>query len=680
MFQRIVACLLIFVQSYLIVNYSKQPVIPLLASLIAIVGIVPRIRIPFNRIAWNITVFALVPIFIVRGFLVPAHSQFPWYIPCEVMVPLAEAFLVLQVLEILRKRPGDILPIHFVLYTLLTVMFSFCRATGLVDGNTLFWGAVFTATLVGLLLQASRNQAFHQPDDMRVLKLIESRNPRKFPTLGRWLLLLGSFAGVTFGTWYFEGVLSRNVEYFKFFVASNAPIQRDESGSLNYIQIARLDSIKKSQLANSDAVALTAWCDNMPGYLRGRVFDTYQKNQWFHSNEAGEPQTIPARLTPAKSTAAYPDKMKLRSAQQQVFSISDQQQSPWKSVTVRNDVSRGQVFFTPLGADYIQGGVMTTVQLDSHQVIYRGFLNRTYTSYINRETNEEPEPPEARSELLKIPTDIEPGVLDVARQIFAGRATDAQKISAVERYFASNYSYSLREFKIPRRRDHLSYFVLEKPAAHCEFFASAAVVMLRTEGIPTRYATGYVMNEYSDEASCWLARNRNAHAWCEAYDRDRQRWVIVEATSGIEANRDIWDTSFRNNENQISEAEMAKNIQGVNTSNSFFDWEKIQEILDAAGNAIQIAISLILMALLAAFLAYRRYITWKRNRQGGYDPRFEKESAALRKLEKRLKRLGIIRSDSETLHQFAQRIQALDEEWSGEAASSFLQYAHIRYS
>ena len=50
----------------------------------------------------------------------------------------------------------------------------------------------------------------------------------------------------------------------------------------------------------------------------------------------------------------------------------------------------------------------------------------------------------------------------------------------------------------PPQADPLAYFLFQKRAGHCEYFAAAMTVMLRTLGIPARYINGFLPGEYND--------------------------------------------------------------------------------------------------------------------------------------------------------------------------------------
>ena len=81
-----------------------------------------------------------------------------------------------------------------------------------------------------------------------------------------------------------------------------------------------------------------------------------------------------------------------------------------------------------------------------------------------------------------------------------------------------------------RPSDPVKYFLTEHRRAHCELFASATALILRSAGVPTRYVTGVICNERHPSGKYYIARYGNAHAWVEAFDRQNKRWVVVDTT------------------------------------------------------------------------------------------------------------------------------------------------------
>jgi protein-glutamine gamma-glutamyltransferase len=59
--------------------------------------------------------------------------------------------------------------------------------------------------------------------------------------------------------------------------------------------------------------------------------------------------------------------------------------------------------------------------------------------------------------------------------------------------------------------------VTRNPRGHCEYFASALALMLRSQKIPARVVIGYHGGDWIPSASNYDVRQLHAHAWVEAY-------------------------------------------------------------------------------------------------------------------------------------------------------------------
>ncbi len=73
-------------------------------------------------------------------------------------------------------------------------------------------------------------------------------------------------------------------------------------------------------------------------------------------------------------------------------------------------------------------------------------------------------------------------------------------------------------------------FLERSHAGHCEYFASAAALMLRARGVPARIANGYRLGPWSPEGGYWLVTQDQAHSWVEYYDRKRAAWRVLDPT------------------------------------------------------------------------------------------------------------------------------------------------------
>jgi len=133
-----------------------------------------------------------------------------------------------------------------------------------------------------------------------------------------------------------------------------------------------------------------------------------------------------------------------------------------------------------------------------------------------------------RANYLKIPDEIPSEVKLLALKIGGGFVDPREQVRAVEKYLMETHAYSLTTK--PGAGDPTASFLLdENKAAHCEYFASAAAMLLRSLGIPTRYVIGYYVHERDGDAT--IVRMRDAHAWCESWI-DGVGWISVDATPG----------------------------------------------------------------------------------------------------------------------------------------------------
>ena len=86
----------------------------------------------------------------------------------------------------------------------------------------------------------------------------------------------------------------------------------------------------------------------------------------------------------------------------------------------------------------------------------------------------------------------------------------------MEKYLKTHYGYTLQLLRTPVK-DPLANFLFERRQGHCEYFASAMTVMLRSLGIPARVVNGFRSDEFNDVTGNYVVRAQDAHAWVEAY-------------------------------------------------------------------------------------------------------------------------------------------------------------------
>ena len=90
----------------------------------------------------------------------------------------------------------------------------------------------------------------------------------------------------------------------------------------------------------------------------------------------------------------------------------------------------------------------------------------------------------------------------------------------LEDYLANgpDFQYTL-SITAPKDRnlDPIADFLLNKKTGHCQYYASALAMLLRSLGIPTRLVVGFRPGEYNEIGDYFLVQQNHAHVWVEAY-------------------------------------------------------------------------------------------------------------------------------------------------------------------
>lgn len=103
-----------------------------------------------------------------------------------------------------------------------------------------------------------------------------------------------------------------------------------------------------------------------------------------------------------------------------------------------------------------------------------------------------------------------------------------QWVDAIEEYVKNSADYDTKPGKMPASaEDFAIWFLEENDKGYCVHFATAAVVLLRTAGIPARYVEGYTVQTVAGETT--IVRDKMAHAWVEYYVNG-VGWVILDPT------------------------------------------------------------------------------------------------------------------------------------------------------
>lgn len=459
-----------------------------------------------------------------------------------------------------------------------------------------------------------------------------------------------------------------------------------------YVSGNRIGDIQTSLLNDPAGLALRGYCASEPGYLRGNVFDDYTDGRWSTqrrwqlADESGRSTTYRSRLVRRLFKAKVPLSENANPVRDRFpLDLFNRTQDPLGpsivgTIEIYGQPDRGPQTFFPATSVWIEAKA-DKIGVTPHGLIDRGIEpNQPWVVGVGAEPISEPLTSAERGLMLWVDPRIRPAIEAAARSAIRTRPTrdrrfldrrtggersvngadvaettlgvDAKAIG-VANYFQTRFTYTLRTELPPPDIDPLVHFITTEHPAHCEYFASAAALMLRTLDIPTRYVTGYVMDEMSDSQDYYLARNRDAHAWVEYYDESKRQWKPLETTPGR-----IFQTieSGSTTESNLNGLAGRDEFESVSSSwlrgfVGYFTSLRVTDTLSVMFQFLQIPV----LVLLTGWL-------WWRSRAEETDAESQQLIAQRRKMDRRLKRWGWVRRATETLHQFAARLEEASPE------------------
>lgn len=107
------------------------------------------------------------------------------------------------------------------------------------------------------------------------------------------------------------------------------------------------------------------------------------------------------------------------------------------------------------------------------------------------------------------------------------------KVEKLHNWYYQNFKYSL-ELGYNGKPKTIKDFLTHARQGHCEYFASTSTMILRYLGIPTRYATGFLVQEKheEEELGMYWVRQRDSHAWSVYWDG--KGWQSIDNTPPME--------------------------------------------------------------------------------------------------------------------------------------------------
>lgn len=174
-------------------------------------------------------------------------------------------------------------------------------------------------------------------------------------------------------------------------------------------------------------------------------------------------------------------------------------------------------------------GAITIPRYSPERVSYKVFSDTTLPN-VERLRADNTQYSIQSQRYLKLPDEFDKRISDLAQKIIreSGAKNRYDRAKAVESFLQNNFGYTL-ELKAGGE-EPLADFLFNVREGHCEYFATAMAVMLRTQGIATRVVNGFQQGEYNETADVYVVRQRDAHSWVEVYFPKENAWIPFDPT------------------------------------------------------------------------------------------------------------------------------------------------------
>jgi len=228
--------------------------------------------------------------------------------------------------------------------------------------------------------------------------------------------------------------------------------------------------------------------------------------------------------------------------------------------------------------------------------------------------------PAERLKYLTLPPTVSGRVSKLARD-WAGRETNPSgQAQAIERNLKQQYRYDL-DSPSGAAKNPIEDFLFTSKRGHCEYYATAMAVMLRTLGIPSRDVTGFAAATYNRFGHFYVVRQSDAHSWVEAWF-DGVGWQRFDPTpSQANAARSEYSTAVGVVRDLIEAAAQrwSRHVEAYDMQQQMLLVNNLRSQVRRWGGVSKIDAWLIVRAtlasLLSALVASRLWQVWRRRRR-----------------------------------------------------------------
>jgi transglutaminase-like putative cysteine protease len=301
------------------------------------------------------------------------------------------------------------------------------------------------------------------------------------------------------------------------------------------------------------------------------------------------------------------------------------------------------------------------------------------------------------AEYLELPVmDLSKVAAHAARAVGLASSPEA-RARAIATYLQTNFRYST-DMGSQASENPVEDFLEVRKSGPCGHFASAMAVMLRLEKIPCRIVAGYLRGEFNEPAQQYVVRERDAHAWVEAYIPQRG-WIrfdpsprqgpeqVAAGRRWFQKARQYWDYVGLTWDRLVIDYDLYAQLRAFervrnsseNASESLGRWwaakRRGADERSSSGTSEGPELPMWLVLLTTAGVLA---LTWAASRRVLAKPA-ERAVQDYQRFLRKMARQGLSKRLEETPHEFLARIQQSDPSLHPAALQATQRYARSRY-
>lgn len=271
----------------------------------------------------------------------------------------------------------------------------------------------------------------------------------------------------------------------------------------------RLDTALRGTLGSTVVMRVRA---QFPSYWVAETFDRWNGESWSASATSptilggGSPFIVPSTGGQASSGVADLQTFYVVSSTPNLVFHAEDADKVWfptRDIFLRDDGTIVSPIGLGAGAVYTVRSVISTPTPDALRAASTGSPTAGLDTKLARRYLE-----------LSYPY---PRAAALAGQVTAEAANTYDKVEELISWIGLHTRYSTDIPPLPSGADTVNEFLFGNRVGFCEQISTALAVMLRTLGIPTREAVGYIPGPYNPITDLYEVQARDAHSWVQVW-------------------------------------------------------------------------------------------------------------------------------------------------------------------